>query len=326
MKDQKLMNLTKQETIDMINHIFIDSLSDELTPTIKRLTETLGVFFNAPLYLYESIQPSLTFYQMEPFDISIAHEQLLKLTTQQNNSLPFIPITSMDDVIGFIFIDSKSVDIELVERVAKLISYRLMGLKNSLELNEHKKQNQMLLQTKQHFLSNMSHEIKTPLSGIYSSLYLLGSTDLSSEQKEFYQMGHQSLDKLSSIIDDMLELSHLDSGKMNIYKDTFNLEEEMIRLYRVLKNDADEKGLDFHFLYNYQKPFECIGDFRKIRQILHNLIDNAIKFTNHGSIIFSVSFEENENQTYILCSVKDTGIGISQTDLSNLFDLFYQID
>lgn len=326
MKDQKLMNLTKQETIDMINHIFIDSLSDELTATIERLIEALGVFFNSPLYLYESIQPSLTFYQVTPFDISIAHEQLLKLTNQHNVSLPFIPITSSEEVIGFIFIDSTSVDIELIERVTKLISYRLIGLKNTIELNETKKQNQILVQTKQHFLSNMSHEIKTPLSGIYSSLYLLGSTDLSQEQKEFYQMGHQSLDKLSSIIDDMLELSHLDSGKLNIYKDTFNLEEEMIRLYRVLKNSADEKGLDFQFLYDYQKSFECIGDFRKIRQIFHNLIDNAIKFTNHGTITFSVSFEENDNQTYILCLVKDTGIGISQADLSNLFDLFYQID
>lgn len=326
MNDQKPMKLTKQEIINLIKDIFVNSLFDELTPMIEKIIHTLGAFYHAPLYLYESVQPSLTQYQMPSFNLSLAQDAYKQLLTQKEIAHPYIPIMDKDDLIGFIFMEKASMDLDLLELVSKLIIYRLIEIKRMKELKEVKNQNQILDQTKQHFLSNMSHEIKTPLSGIYSSLYLLGSTDLSNEQKEFYHMGQQSLDKLASIIDDMLELSHLDSGKLNIYKDTFNLEEEMIRLYRMLKNDAIEKNIDFQWIYDYQTSFECIGDFRKIRQVIHNLIDNAIKFTNQGSISLSIRFEDMDEKTLLVCSIEDTGIGISSSHLDQLFDLFYQID
>jgi len=326
MKDQKLVHQTKQETIDRLNQMFMDSLNHQPLSMIEKMIDAIGSYFNMPLYLYESIQPSLTRYHIADIDLSTAQEVFKRLLNQKETTSSYLPLHVQDQMIGFIYIEAYPKDSELLQHLFKLVSYRLTEYKLSLDFNEMKKQNQALVQTKQHFLSNMSHEIKTPLSGIYSSLYLLGSTDLSLEQKEFHQLGSQSLDKLSSIIDDMLELSHIDSGKLNIYKDTFNLEEEMIRLYRILKRDADQKNIKFDFIYNYQKAFECIGDFRKIRQIIHNLVDNSIKFTNQGSIVFSIDFEETLENTLIVCSIKDTGIGISSEHLTELFDLFYQID
>ena len=175
------------------------------------------------------------------------------------------------------------------------------------------------------FLANMSHEIRTPLSGIYNTFYLLSTTDLSLEQNEYLNVGQASIDSLASIVDDVLDISRIEAGKMEVYEDLFNIEEEFIRIIRTQKSFADDKGLSVSFHFDYRINFDILGDYRKLRQILLNLLNNAIKYTNKGGIDIDVSMV-SEDPLQIEFSVKDTGIGIEESQIKHLSEAFYQVD
>lgn len=180
---------------------------------------------------------------------------------------------------------------------------------------------------KSQFLANMSHEIRTPLNGIFGFLQLLQLTQLSSEQKEFIREAKSASDILLHIINDILDFSKIEAKKLTMEKIKFNLRTTIEDAVSLLAPKAAEKGLEICTVINEGVPEEVIGDPSRLRQILNNLISNAVKFTKKGEISVIVNcLEENNGIANLNFEVKDTGIGIRREYIDTIFQSFSQAD
>ncbi|MFC3095143.1 response regulator [Alteromonas sediminis] len=176
------------------------------------------------------------------------------------------------------------------------------------------------------FLANMSHEIRTPINGVYGVLQLLEATKLNDKQSGFVQMAIRSTKSLLHIVNDILDLSKIEAGKLDIEKVYFVPEpffEEIGDTYALL---AKEKGLVFESHIRLPVDTYVCGDPTRIRQVLENLLSNAIKFTSSGQIEVYVSLSMDSGDGALIFSVKDTGVGISEEKIQHIFDHFSQED
>lgn len=182
-------------------------------------------------------------------------------------------------------------------------------------------------EAKSRFLANMSHELRTPLNGILAMAELLSATKLHKEQRESADMIHTSAQTLLLLIDEVLDISAIEAGKVRRHDEDFDLNQLLSRVYRMLMPQARAKGLDFTIDTDIRIPNALRGDASHLTQILLNLLQNAVKFTEHGSIsLHAGELSRTDERIVLKLSVRDTGIGIPEEARQRIFRPFEQVD
>ncbi|MBA4317858.1 MAG: histidine kinase, partial [Flavobacterium sp.] len=238
-----------------------------------------------------------------------------------------------DDIGNVLGVVIVARDVTEQKRIAtELIEARIFA-ELATEIAEEEKRNaegatliaENAVKSKQQFLSNMSHEIRTPMNAIIGFTKVVLKTDLNEKQKEYLSAIKLSGDALIVLINDILDLAKVDSGKMTFEQVPFKLAASISAMLHVFETKIQEKNLELVTEYDTNIPKVLLGDPVRLHQIILNLVSNAIKFTSKGKITVSVHLlNEDEESTTVEFAISDTGIGIDETKMDNIFDNFQQ--
>ena len=242
-----------------------------------------------------------------------------------------VPAVINDELVGQISLANSEnnyteKDLEIVQRLANLYAIALQRGQVARELNDAKVTAEEASQTKNQFLATMSHEIRTPMNAIIGFTDLLEKTKLDQQQKEYLGIVRNSADQLLGLINEILDLAKIEAGRMELDSETFDLRAALKNMLATLSLRAREEGVSLESHVDPEVPDALWGDPRCLRQVILNLINNAIKFTDDGEIMFSVKVEERTESDVLLCfAVTDTGIGIPPEKQKAIFEPFYQL-
>ncbi len=351
--------LTQEEITKIIHELRVHQIeleiqNEELRNTQEKLQKTKEEFAflydNAP-FGYITIDKSAmilrsnkTFRQMIEYQDDLLNKSLIDFIYDEDR----IIFTGRYNVF-YKNPEGKFIDIRLKRTKNNYFYARISGrvekpnqakdtklLVNIIDVSEQKVVEQQLLDAKFHaeesnkaksiFLSNMSHEIRTPMNAVLGYADLLSDTALDESQKEYIDIIKQSGESLLVIINDILDISRIESGKMSIIKKPFNLENVIKSTVERMVILAERKNLKLSYHISDIKT-GVIGDPYKIEQVMLNLIGNAVKFTDKGNIKVFVNILDEDNETIKLnLIVEDTGIGIPENMLDRIFEHFKQID
>jgi len=241
-----------------------------------------------------------------------------------------VDMTSREDYTGRF----QSSDIQEINTLGESLNSMLLAIEDrehSLQqaikaLEVARDEAQRVADTKTSFLANMSHEIRTPMNGVVGMISLIKETELSKRQRVYFDTIEKSAAGLLVVIDDILDFTKLESGHLRIRTAPFSLSDLLATLNTIFEMQAANKGLKFQLVSADGLPDRVIGDPARLRQLLLNLIGNAVKFTDEGSVELLVTPIAESEASLIRFEVVDTGIGIPEEKQPGIFKEFYQVD
>lgn len=263
----------------------------------------------------------------------ISDERAYKILKEQNiKSIITLPMIFEGHCAGFIGFDWVNVYHKFTLEEKKLLlvlAQILVNINNRKIMEEKLKEDKINAEkanrAKSEFLSDISHEIRTPMNAIIGFTDIMFDEESDEEKKEMLETIKISGKNLVNLINDILEISKIEAGKMKRYEEELSIKELMGEIDKLLKNSAIQKGLDFVFEISKEVPEFVTGDSLKLKQILTNIIGNAIKFTETGYIKSSVKFLKNEKEKiYLRFIVEDSGAGINEEKKRHIFEKFEQ--
>ncbi|MGM0549169.1 MAG: response regulator [Bacillota bacterium] len=280
---------------------------------------------------YEALaDPSSIRFKLE----KLAEGEKLKFETKhikKDGSLIDVLIkASSINLNGLNLVQIVYVDItEKVEALNKMEEYsNELKLKN-LELKQARDKAMEASRAKSEFLSTMSHEIRTPMNSIIGMAELLQETELSEQQQKYINIFQNAGESLLTLINDILDLSKIEAGRIELEAEKFNLVETVENIAEMISLRAFKKGLELPLRIAAEVPECVIGDSERIRQILINLLGNAVKFTEKGQVFLDLRIDsefKSKDQKQVIFAIKDTGIGIEKAKQKQIFDSFTQAD
>jgi len=243
------------------------------------------------------------------------------------------PLTAQGRVLGTLSFGTRSRsrfsddDLALMKAVADQVVIAMERKQNEEELRRAKELAETATQAKSQFLANMSHELRTPMTGVLGMLDLALSGNLEAEQREFIETAKTSAHALIRILNDILDLTKIEMGKLTLEEKPFAIQKCMETTYNILLPIAKSKGLDLHFTVADEVPEALVGDQTRLNQVLTNLAGNAVKFTAKGAVEIRVGTSSAAGgKRDITFTVIDTGIGIPADKKDRLFRVFSQVD
>jgi signal transduction histidine kinase/CheY-like chemotaxis protein len=309
---------------------------DSMHPLLKRqVKKYLNIQGEIPEHLFNFLKSINQSYSLYDSNRELV-DRAMKLSGEElfeKNALLFEEaarqralIDNIKDAIRTIS-PEKEINDDDILRIGEILTNTAIERKEfEKQLDESRQKAEESLETRKLFLANISHEIRTPISAISGMSGILADTDISETQQQYVRAIQSSSKSLMVIVNDILDMSKLESGKFSAEFIPFDLRSILDPLYTTYLLRTDEKGIAFSVDYPSDMPKWLFGDPTRLGQILNNLISNAIKFTDKGKVSLKITFEKKGKHNKFCFRVTDTGIGIDQDKLKTIFEFFSQED